>query len=175
MKRKMCWEDYPVLADLGDDFILVAHPNGPAISSRKFNYLGTLALPCDEVPEKVRLKAIEALMDWCAKCSAWPKKESVNGDNIGVGKDQILQTKIVDGKLVMSIGVDVLAFAQNNNNQFDGFDVINAEGFAKDVLAELEREEEDGTTKVHELLDEAMEAAHANGSEHTKEREYAKT
>lgn len=56
--------DYPVLQSLGDDWFLIAHPNGPAISTTRFEFLGSLAHPCADVPEAIRTKAIEAVMDF---------------------------------------------------------------------------------------------------------------
>ncbi len=65
--------DLPVIADLGDGWALVAHPNGPAIATE--HSLATLSIPskqepcrrcdvCDEdcgidIPERVRAEAVE--------------------------------------------------------------------------------------------------------------------
>ncbi len=43
--------------------------------------------------------------------------------------------------------------------------VTDAKKFAKDFIYELEREEEDGSTPVHRLLDTAFVAAIGNGAE----------
>lgn len=86
-------------------------------------------------------------------------------------KDSPLKVEIIDGLLSITIGVDTLAFAINNDGKtYEGFNVTNAVKFAEDVLHELEREEEDGTTVVHEMLDEAAFAAACNGSEWTEDR-----
>lgn len=87
---------------------------------------------------------------------------------------QELKVEVKGGRLVISIGIDTLAFAAENmdsNLSYDddwkptkGFTVSNKKEFAEDVLRELEREEEDGTTPVHILLDSACEEAVNQGS-----------
>jgi hypothetical protein len=83
--------EYPVLQELGDGWCLIAHPNGPAISTDKFSFLGTLARPIGEVPEAIRTAAIEALMDlsWKWREEATAKKTIAIGSALlskhGVG------------------------------------------------------------------------------------------
>ena len=86
--------------------------------------------------------------------------------------DQGLRVTIDDGRLVISIGVDVLCFAAESCARFyDGevdkytLKITNKAMFARDVLRMLEREQEDGTTPVHTLLDNAFEAAVDDGCE----------
>ena len=85
-------------------------------------------------------------------------------------KSQPLSACIISGLLTISIGVDTLAFATNNNGDPEGFNVTNPERFAEDVLRELHREDEDGTTIVHTMFDEAAYMAADQGSEWTRER-----
>ncbi len=64
---------YPILADLKDDgWYLVAHPNGPAIANQHFDFLGSLAHPCGDVPEGVRNSAVWQLMKWAKRQPTWP-------------------------------------------------------------------------------------------------------
>ncbi len=77
-------------------------------------------------------------------------------------------------ELVIRIGIATLAFAAENcdlfaeypNNSFAPYKkVADASALAHDVVAELNREEEDGTTPVHLLIDHAIFDAYENGSE----------
>lgn len=83
-----------------------------------------------------------------------------------------MAVKIKGGVLTISIGVETLKFAAERHEEFwlpatDKYSMIvsNADRFAKDVLLELEREEEDGSTPVHLLLDKAIYQASEQGSE----------
>jgi hypothetical protein len=82
----------------------------------------------------------------------------------------------VDGeRLVVSIGVDTLAFAfehgEENNpyNEVTGdferrYQISWAAQFAKDVCAEMNREGEDGSTPLTRFLDGVMDEAVNQGS-----------
>jgi hypothetical protein len=78
--------------------------------------------------------------------------------------------EIVDGELRIRIGVQTLAFAAENPPGRGLWDdgqqvsVLNADEWAEDVRRELLRDEEDGTTELHLLLDSAMRQACENGS-----------
>ena len=86
----------------------------------------------------------------------------------GRGKKQWLQTEVRGGKLVISIGVETLAFAaqrfydeeamQASEGAKDEaeFRIVDAGEFAGSVVQALEKEAEDGTTPVHLLLDAAF-------------------
>lgn len=77
-----------------------------------------------------------------------------------------LSVEIKDDVLTFSIGVETLAYAiQQGPNWPSDVKVTDARTFAKDVLRELEREEEDGTTPVHRMLDARGRDAMENGSE----------
>lgn len=97
------------------------------------------------------------------------------------GAEQPLSALIEKEVLVISIGVKTLAAATENCSalerfyefgpkmgQFEGPKVFDPALFAAAVLDELEREEEDGTTPVHVLLDAAAEAAIQNGADGVK-------
>lgn len=86
-----------------------------------------------------------------------------------------LQVKIVNDRLVISVGIEVLAFAAENCERFyDGekdaytLKVTDKAKFAIDVARELNREKENGETPVSVLLDQAFEDAVGDGSEGVK-------
>lgn len=78
-------------------------------------------------------------------------------------KDQPLQCEVVGDRLVISMGVDTLAFADQVRT---GISVTSPTGFAKDVAYEIMREDEVGATLLTDLLDEAMQEAANQGSAH---------
>ena len=92
--------------------------------------------------------------------------------------EQALSVKIDDELLVISIGIKSLAFATESCpalekfyekgprfGQFDGPKVFDPVAFAAAVVEELGREEEDGTTPVHLLFDQAAADAIENGAD----------
>lgn len=92
-----------------------------------------------------------------------------------INKNQRIKVEYKRGKLVISIGVSTLAFAFENsefakpyNEKARSFTPVlkvnNPYTFAEDVIRELTKESENGTTRVHLLLDAACEAAADNGS-----------
>lgn len=86
-------------------------------------------------------------------------------------KKQLLKTEIKDGVLTISIGVEALAFAiEHNPEPGNEMVVTNPEKFAEDVARELNREQEDGTTVVHLMLDRAAKESCEQGSEWVEER-----
>lgn len=50
-----------------------------------------------------------------------------------------------------------------------GFKVTDLDAFAKDLLHELNREEEDGTTPIHRMFDSVIEKAIEQGAEGVEE------
>lgn len=95
-----------------------------------------------------------------------------------------LTCKIDHGRLVISIGIDVLALATECREPFSVYDpnkgdwrtawkVTDALEFAKDVHHELMDEAEDGSSLVTEILDKAMEQALDQGSLGVEEGEPA--
>lgn len=90
-------------------------------------------------------------------------------------KDKHLEVKLENDVITISIGIDTLAFAAKHAPDGLFYDkLFNPEGpikkiidkkeFAKDVVYELQREEEDGTTMVHLLFDKAINDAVDNGT-----------
>jgi hypothetical protein len=95
-------------------------------------------------------------------------------DDILEARRQLLDVSVYQGRLVISIGVETLATAARNapnleivnaNNDFVGPTITDPNVFAEEVRQALEKEEEDGTTPVHELLDAAFETAIDDGSQ----------
>lgn len=85
-----------------------------------------------------------------------------------VGRGSPLSVSVADGVLSISIGVDVLAHAISVGRRYGSpFDLIvtDPDAFAKEVALELQSEEEDGTTRVHMLLDEVALSVAENGGE----------
>jgi hypothetical protein len=88
---------------------------------------------------------------------------------------QPLTVEVKEGRLVISLGVDTLAFAFEHSNWNNPFiDDLNdfrqqyfvpvPAAFAADVRRELRNEAEDGSTILEHLLDKACIAAVENGS-----------
>lgn len=86
-----------------------------------------------------------------------------------------LSINIIDGELVIRVGINVLASAIASGNDFHNFDedkdeyirsfaISNADRFASDVVIELGREEEDGSSPLSKLLDSVGQAAIDEGS-----------
>lgn len=83
-----------------------------------------------------------------------------------------LSVKIVKGVLRIEIGISTLKFAAEHYEGFYlphtgkfGIVVKDEKEFAKEVAAELEHEQEDGSTPVHLLLDKAIDDAVNGGSQ----------
>jgi hypothetical protein len=81
-----------------------------------------------------------------------------------------LTVRIEGEDLVIRIGIPLLAHAlQGAPNWDQSFLITDWESFTKDMIRELEDEEEDGTTPVHRMLDAAALGAIEGGSEHVEE------
>lgn len=75
--------------------------------------------------------------------------------------------RIQRGMIVIRVPVAALHDALQQNPRYDTYaeaNVTDADGFASDVVRELNREAEDGTTPVHLLFDRAMAEAIEQGS-----------
>lgn len=87
-------------------------------------------------------------------------------------KDHPLTIEVSDGRLIISVGVETLKYCHNlaeseRDVDFEhGFRIGDALGFAKDMAAQLQKEQDDGTTPVHLLIDQAIQDAADDGSEH---------
>ena len=78
-----------------------------------------------------------------------------------------LEIEVKNGQVIISIGVETLCFA--TQAEIHDFKITNKEGFVKDLINELNAEEEDGTTLVHRMFDKAADNAIENGSENVLE------
>jgi len=88
---------------------------------------------------------------------------------------QPLTVEVKDGRLTISIGVNVLAhavsysdwaspFDEKANDYIRTFAITDAEEFARDVLHAMLDEREDGSTPLSDFIDKASEAAVDDGS-----------
>jgi hypothetical protein len=78
--------------------------------------------------------------------------------------------------LLIKVKVSVLQDAMRMNPSDDSYAhyrVTDATAFAVDVANWLNAEDEQGTTLVHQMLDQGIAAAIDNGSEHVEEGERA--
>lgn len=80
-----------------------------------------------------------------------------------------LKVELINGKILISIGVDALAFAIENSPDWDIYyspdPLNNYKEFGESILQYLEHEEEDGTTPVHRLFDTVALEALDQGAE----------
>jgi hypothetical protein len=89
-------------------------------------------------------------------------------------RERPLEVSVEDGEIVIRIGVDTLRVAVQSCPSLERYDadsgnflepiVLDADLFASEVVTELAREEEDGTTVVHQLFDQAFLDAIGNGA-----------
>jgi len=89
-------------------------------------------------------------------------------------KDKPLTVEVKDNKLIISIGIDTLAFVAERCPHFYNYDkhnneekyvtVVDNNELAHDVVRALTDEEEDGSTILHRLIDDAIEDAYEDGS-----------
>ncbi|WP_429056602.1 hypothetical protein [Aeromonas veronii] len=80
------------------------------------------------------------------------------------GRDQLLFASVVGGCLNISIGVDLIAHAVTvGPGGMGSLTVTNADAFAQSLVDGLLREEEDGSTPVHRMLDEVAEQLAEDG------------
>jgi hypothetical protein len=91
------------------------------------------------------------------------------------GESDPLAVSVVDGRLVISIGIETLAFAADRSEHFYEWDdlrndfvqewkVIEPKEFAQDVARALQDEGEDGSTDFTRLLDKCFLQAIEDGS-----------
>lgn len=93
-----------------------------------------------------------------------------------MARDQVLNVEVTGGRLVISVGLDTLKTALEArphgqisyyDEEFDEhfFDVItDIDTFVAGILQVLHDEQEDGSTPVHRMLDEAAEHAIESGA-----------
>ena len=85
-------------------------------------------------------------------------------------RDQPLRVELKQGLLSISVGIGTLAYCNNHDERLDGINIVDADAFGKDLVFELNREEEDGTTPVYLLFDKAIQDAADNGAQGYVER-----
>lgn len=82
-------------------------------------------------------------------------------------RDHGLSVEIRDGAIVIAIGVYTLRHAISLASNIDDPEgeilITDSDAFARDLVSELNREDEQGTTPVHRLLDQAAKDAVAQG------------
>lgn len=81
-----------------------------------------------------------------------------------------LTVELKDKKLQISVGINTLAKFLDTD-RLGGYEIVNNEKFALDLIRQLLEEDDEGTTPVHLMLDEAANEAIDNGSEWVKEVE----
>lgn len=80
-------------------------------------------------------------------------------------KDQPLKIEIKNDQLVISVGISAFAFATQAADAWPDNEVIVDESqFAKDIVHELQREDEQGSTPLHFLFDSLAQKALEQGS-----------
>lgn len=88
------------------------------------------------------------------------------------GKDRALVCVVEGDELIIRIGVDTLAFADQERRNYErgsAYKVTDTVGFAMDVAVALLREDEIGATMLTNLLDQAMDDAIGRGSAYVEE------
>jgi hypothetical protein len=73
-------------------------------------------------------------------------------------RNQVLTIEIVDGELIIRIGVDALMTAVRGGDEWDDdtMKIVDPDTFAAEIAHALEHnEQEDGTTDVHLAIDKA--------------------
>jgi hypothetical protein len=87
--------------------------------------------------------------------------------------DRPLKVGIENNQLVIRIGIDRLAYSAENCERFYDYNfhegppyikITNNEEFANDVIRQLVKEAEDGSTPLDGLLDDACVDAYEDGS-----------
>lgn len=122
----------------------------------------------------------------CGDC--WRKAQPVlhgppvraEGETTSVKRDAPLGCRIVDGRLVIDIGIETLAFATKESPtlyQRYGYDeekgeerqdfvkINDPDVWAKEVLRQIVAESEDGSSLMTKLFDDAVERAIDDGAE----------
>lgn len=113
---------------------------------------------------RMPVAASERCLDY-EKGSAMKKRQESS-------REQILKVELIDGRIVISIGVETLRVAASASPALEWpypegeIEIHDPDAFAKDVVGALEWETgDDGTTCVHEMFDRAFERVVEDGSE----------
>jgi len=88
--------------------------------------------------------------------------------NGGLGKhsDDPLKFRIIDGKLIISVGIERIA----DDYMESGMVVADIRGYANDVIKKLQDDEEDGSTIFTDLLDRIKKELYNDGCEYFEDR-----
>lgn len=79
-------------------------------------------------------------------------------------RNQQLQVEIKDGRMEITIGVDLLCFAIEHGPIGAGLTITDNDVFSGEIRSQLLIEEEDGSTPVHRMLDAAASEACEQGA-----------
>jgi hypothetical protein len=82
-------------------------------------------------------------------------------------RDQLLNVEIKDEKIILSIGVEALEIAASVGRSFGMGEVAitNMDAFMSGLLRYIRREEEDGSTPFHRMIDECVSEMIENGED----------
>jgi hypothetical protein len=86
-------------------------------------------------------------------------------------RNELLKVDVSPTTVSITIGIDALLFAVTAELEDraylgdDGYRIVDKELFVRDIAAALTREEENGSTAVHRLFDQAAIDACENGTE----------
>ena len=78
-----------------------------------------------------------------------------------------LDVRIAHGQLIISVGVETLCHAVSEGRRYGmgEINITDSHMFVSALMNELTDEEEDGSTLIHRMLDEAATKAIENGAE----------
>lgn len=85
------------------------------------------------------------------------------------------EAEIVDGKIVITLSISHLQTAIDGGTMLGTIDgswkLTDPDKFAKDLLVSLHSEDEEGTTVIHRMFDEAINEAIEQGADGIEEAE----
>ena len=81
------------------------------------------------------------------------------------------QAKIEKNEIVIRVDISSLKIIVDAGPHGDLMKVTNAKKFAKELVRELNDEEEDGTTAIHRMFDDAILMAYEHGAEGVKDQD----
>lgn len=79
-------------------------------------------------------------------------------------RNRPLEINLHGGLLTISIGVSTLCYAIQQADEIQDVKIVNEDAFIKDFLVEMDREDEEGSTKLHKLFDELANQAINDGA-----------
>ena len=89
-----------------------------------------------------------------------------------LNKNAPLEAKLIDDKLVISIGYSTLAYAVSHrvDPEYRTYKILDELGFVKDILREINKESDFGESPLTKLLDNCAEEAVNQGSQYVKHK-----